>query len=633
MGRQIPCTECRRVRVRCIWPEEGEDGDGETCKRCLRRPDLSCSGPTRKSLPPCSACVKGKTKCVWNEDATSCDKCLVRKNPCPGPMMIEPPCKKHKCQKSKQIPSEVISLKSEKLSQAATLNLFDIQLAYEGKGHLEELDFTCVQDAFAIKDNPANPQLLDITTLLFVTAGVKFSAHEVIIGDTARTLPPKVSLITAPDTSPDNFLLAGLRRASSLRTLSARVWAGFDFIDPDVPIPRDQILHYVSAVRLAAKVCELEDRDDKERVRRLLAWATEAAVRELSEGDLSEEEEELLSNSAMQLAVREQVESIALRVPSLIPPVVYFTACKLSGNPSLPKLSPSKFDVVFLPPIAFSRYDLTQFIWKDLLAPVTDYLFTHIRVLDLCRTDIKGSTNFWWKGIDALFDYSEDIHNLIISHDKNNPEHADRVWAVLRSVYTAEQCSIDMSMMHHRMVDEIVMNSKKGVEDPEIVEILDGSSRRVRSMLIRMAKRMKLIMSSPAATLPSLYYLLEQIVSNVSRIGCRFAACFQTLPREEQEWLLRALQFAAFWDASAATAVTELDHLMSGLSIDSPPDPYGPLPFKFTPPSPDSPPVDGLSDLKSLFQKAAKKSAEMSSFAAMEELSEQMVVDALAEMA
>lgn len=151
MPRKVPCEDvgpgaplampkvlkvglqCRLSRIKCNWP----DGDGLECSRCLKNPELRCSGPAKKTYvrlislfdredrkwegvesltcaprrqPPAMSTMhqgalrpprpsfpweyaaplmtspQGKTKCNWTDgELKPCARCADRRRSCSGP--------------------------------------------------------------------------------------------------------------------------------------------------------------------------------------------------------------------------------------------------------------------------------------------------------------------------------------------------------------------------------------------------------------------------------------------------------------------------------------------------------------------------------------------------------------------
>lgn len=582
--RQIPCSECRRQSVKCVWPPQTPlspvNGNPLVCIRCSKKPSHNCSGPERKSPKPCLSCKKSRAKCVRKDDLADgdCERCLKRGTR----------CQKAMDQFSASSGSSgtgtgsssgsgsgssdgSMSPASEKLSESAMLHMLDVQLALEGEASLTLLDRSCV---FLHRDGkPFNRRVRigqggapidNVLTLIFVLAGVRYTTAQDIVGSSVPSLVPSSTLF------PSDSLPLISRRAKAVRDLSNRIINSLAAI-PVSSIAACDVARYVGAIDTAGLLCVL-DRDESETWRRLSAGGVEKGVIELCDEvearnrGRDEEEVRLLLSAVAKLAFREGVGSAAVGLPSLISSTFFHLSCGSHlGPPAKVVLSPELLTPIFTPSpySATLDPDLQYLLRQTLLDGSLKALVQLTReVTRDFRLEVSSRAREWWDKTEELSnDIAEILDSVLGDPRRYGGQSEERVWMIARSLCSTTEFVSELDLM----ICEAVLLGGVGSE----VDLLkEQATLRLRAYVKKAARRSGVILSGAESGSPiQIYHPIYFISKNLAAAVRIDVNSFLTLSSLERDWILRGLKFATYWEAEAAVTGGAIEDCMSKLSL------------------------------------------------------------------
>ncbi|KAL8291741.1 hypothetical protein RQP46_001999 [Phenoliferia psychrophenolica] len=176
-----------------------------------------------------------------------------------------------------------------------------------------------------------------------------------------------------------------------------------------------------------------------------------------------------------------------------------------------------------------------------------------------------------WAGADNNFSHYDTIFQLIGSDPRLDQWSEGRVWTVCRTVVTLEQCLVQSTFRGHIVLEKAAAWTRGGLRQESVpgrTEMLfEASVKRVQSLLVRTAKRLSYMMSL-SRSLVEVYDMLELFVSNVEVLGpTLFQSMMVGLTKEDRDWIIRSLQFSAFWEPSASATVFQLERVFNSPSL------------------------------------------------------------------
>ncbi|KAI5476542.1 hypothetical protein MNV49_007552 [Pseudohyphozyma bogoriensis] len=459
-------------------------------------------------------------------------------------------------------------------------------LAQEGIANLQLLQFTVVQDSLSLARTPPSTPLNEVITLIYILSGLKFSSAPAIIGTVLS--PSSATPSTDPHTAvskislasdPSHLPIFGSTREPALQLLSQRIWDGLAQIaakvpvdgsvpsscacgaDEEFPLPP---LSYgnatvaIAVIRLAAKITSAPtNATDRAKLREVVKWGTEMAANvivqeemRVAEGEmegLRVEEKNLLRYSAAQLAIREGFESLSLGTASSLSPGTFTISASLSTLPALPVITPDLLAPFFLPPSPQSRALSASMIWGTLVPPAQDYTY-HLMGATTRPVPIPPAT--FYTIIDEVLEYYDQIITVLLT-DERRGGNEEGVWRVLRTMFTGENCTVEMGFLAWRFYQ------KRGEAVPEEVGV---------RLLEKIVRRLKIVLDAEQP-LTEVYHVLELLATNVDLVGSDFSNFVARFDLEDQKWLSKALKFAGFWDGRAGEKGRELDALFEKMSL------------------------------------------------------------------
>ncbi|KAI5477867.1 hypothetical protein MNV49_005852 [Pseudohyphozyma bogoriensis] len=421
----------------------------------------------------------------------------------------------------------------------------------------------------------------DIVTLMFILAGVKFSCHPVVLGPATRECFPKdIQLLTTSAAETHDVARYGLTRHHSVVNLSNRIWGHLEsLIAPpashcskrNTPLSPAAIAKLVAAIHLAAKCCDYPmDFEMRRKIRRVCGWGATEAVkildRPIDEVRKEGVDRTLLEKSVCQLAARECCDSLALGVPSGISDYTYIRATKATPSPSLPPISTldlSPFFDTSVPIDCSTRADFFRFHVIPILRPVMNLTSLLHRDFSLKMPTplVVTALPQWWETMDRLYSFFDGLSEVVLADSRYEVEESrKRAAMLLRAIYTAEECVVQLQVASHKRLEQVVVQG--GAFGDEVLELLIRSKKRMMSVLARIANRMGWIMSEKASVL-DVFHPISSFVRNLSLLEDSVTRCISFLKCHEIKAISQGAQFAAFWDASAAS----LNNLMGKLDL------------------------------------------------------------------
>ncbi|KAI5475780.1 DNA repair protein rad16 [Pseudohyphozyma bogoriensis] len=473
-------------------------------------------------------------------------------------------------------PEEVqYSPKDEALANSASVSLVHVRLAEEGRIGMSAIDTTCIYDGVSrgpetIRSSGPKGAVDDVITLTCLLAGVKFSAHPIILGPTSPTLPPQIELITTTSSTSQDLVSYGLRRYQGINDVNSQIWSGLEqsilptnlASSENGTIRPEYVAKVVSSIYLASKACEAKDLKTKLRVRRLYAWGVTQAVKILDAPlesvkgvDLA-----LLQACVYYIALRETCEAITLGIPSVVSDYNYMRCTECLHYQSLPLPLSADLDYFYLPtPLTATEF---RHFMIPILNPVTKTIASLLRDISskLHGPQLCSAVERWWETIDRLFEWFDGFTWMILADERNCEGSQRRVATILRSLTTTEQCVVELALFVHLGLMRAMDRGERG---EEMVGLLKASNARIRSLMARGARRLGLMMSDEATAL-EVFQPLTFFMRSMSVMGDAILSCVAQLTSTEMQWVSQALKFAAFWDSGAGA----LDAAMQAMTLE-----------------------------------------------------------------
>ncbi|ORX34451.1 hypothetical protein BD324DRAFT_151106 [Kockovaella imperatae] len=548
MERNTPCQTCRSLHISCKWPA---DTSINACTRCTRLRGI-CSGPVKKSRPACGACKRARAKCIYDADRPSCRRCVRLARTC-----VEDGRSEDGSAAGSSTRSAGMTLNTSSKTLWGETSLMDIDLysgpirqalVYQGLMRLNAMNMGIIyRQKTGKKTDLMSSELLD---LIASVSCLRYSNAIVQGSDAldAQVLP--IEQVTNRQWLSGPMPKASFQ-SSGLVSFYRRTWNIIPRLSCISNPDRHTLLQLMTALRLAWKL-GIENRDQPELGRCVLAFVVRKALPELEKPWENQAEKNEFADSAIQCAYREAEISISMGVASQIPvetvrKIVLLDTGSMDDNTDMTPLIAINAD---------SSNSVFTHLWSSLMRPTVGRMNVQKRILADSYAPCMDSVQVvldCWTVIDKELALLDSLtHTVTIFNSFKDPDRdSEAVLVVLRGIACCELWilqSVMSSLIAARRLEYALTVG---------LEMSRGITRWTLEVVQRILKILDVVMLHETSV-SRLHHVLDMTVKTI-KLGRDFLLpVVQCLDGRPRELVLECLKIASFWDAGSPALLEEL---------------------------------------------------------------------------